>query len=114
MSFIFEEFPFPIFCPTPSIQKWFIMGGWVKRRNVFGTKSVSPFGVIHFLEFPIPIFCPYSEYTDMVYNKRLGKKVEYFWSKSSLTPWCHSLSFSYVLLLHHAVKRNGLKWEAFA
>ena len=44
VSFTFEEFPFPHFLPLLppsclcSIKKWFIMGGWVKRWNIFGTK----------------------------------------------------------------------------
>ena len=47
ISFAFEEFPFPISAPAPFFlplslwgnKKWFIMGGWVKRWNIYGTKS---------------------------------------------------------------------------
>ena len=64
-------------------------------------------------EFPFPIFCPCSslpsfltlQYKEMVYYGRLGKKVDFFWNKISLTGgkwsnlialgsytfWCHPL-----------------------
>ena len=46
-------------------------------------------------EFPFPIFCPCSslpsfltlQYKEMVYYGRLGKKVDFFWNKISLTGW---------------------------
>ena len=107
---IFNPYCFLLSTPC-SIKKWFIIEGWYKighfwEQNQFNRPQMvqfecpwpwvtNPLVLFTFEEFPFPIFCPCSslpsfltlQYKEMVYYGRLGKKVDFFWNKISLTGW---------------------------
>ena len=112
VSFTLEEVPFPIFCPVPSfiplsavyiiglLWKARLKGGNFLERNQFNRlqmvqfechRVINPCVSFTFEEFPFPIFCPAPSFPSSICSIKkwllwgLGKKVEIFWNKISLT-----------------------------